>query len=158
MNIFAVCHLIDTVNKAVIDCNFAPVAPTVRARQGTATRQTTSLGYHAIHPPLINPSTLGCYAVLLLLTLWKKWRHLQNQKYITLQFHKLSSEEERTTTTGNMYRNVRELWTCCFWLLSYASGPINRQSQTGRQTDTLIAILRTRTGCEVWSNQRGRNV
>jgi len=68
------------------------------------------------------------------------WRHPQKRKYI--MYIALSSEKNRATVTGNMRRKFGELWACRFW-------DKRTERQTNRHTNTVIAIPRPPTGCEV---------
>ena len=65
------------------------------------------------------------------------WLHPQNRKYV---IYCLPSEEDRDTTTGNMYKNlVKFEQHVIFWDMW---GDRRTGREQHRHTDTLIAMLR----------------
>ena len=72
------------------------------------------------------------------------WRHPQKRKYIAL-----SSEQDRATATGNMYRNLMKFWRVVFEICERTDKQTERRVDKQTYRHTLLVVLRIPTGCEV---------
>jgi len=89
-----------------------------------------------------------CWCVFSVVRYWYSavWKHDAIHKTGNTYYMALLSEDDRATATGNMYKNLCEMWTCGFWEQT------DIQTYSHTHTHTLITILCTITGVKIRDN------